>query len=283
MQLELGGAIAAPIAAGTYSSQARYGGGDAARVALGRDRFAIDLGVDAGAIRFDEDWDGWRVDEVRVVRVRGMVGARYTLVWAEHTQLYGRLGVGVERRSARYDLYLDDIPLVDVLQWLGTSRKTGTLNVRRTDQSRVGRIALRDGYAFYASIEGTKDLDPEKAMMRMLAWSKGTFSLDNNIVEDVPKEIQTSLEHVLMESARQQDEIEHLRERRPLPTYDSEIQIMSPSPVRWRELEPLHLDMVQDLIERRKWAYVLDSYPNDDLSLYRAIADLRKRGVVDYD
>ncbi|MCA9576354.1 MAG: hypothetical protein R3B40_11005 [Polyangiales bacterium] len=110
VQLELGGAIAAPIAAGTYSSQARYGGGDAARVALGRDRFAIDLGVDAGAIRFDEDWDGWRVDEVRVVRVRGMVGARYTLVWAEHTQLYGRLGVGVERRSARYDLYLDDIP-----------------------------------------------------------------------------------------------------------------------------------------------------------------------------
>lgn len=178
---------------------------------------------------------------------------------------------------------LDDIPLVDVLQWLGTSRKTGTLNVRRTDQSRVGRIALRDGYAFYASIEGTKGLDPEKAMMRMLAWSKGTFSLDNNIVEDVPKEIQTSLEHVLMESARQQDEIEHLRERRPLPSYDSEVQIISPSPVRWRELDPLHLDMVQDLIERRKWAYVLDSYPNDDLSLYRAIADLRKRGVVDYD
>lgn len=111
VQLELGGAIAAPISADTYRSQVRYGGGLVARVAFGRGRFAFDVGVDAGAVRFDEDWGGWRVDEVRVARVRGTVGARYALVWAEHAQLLGRLGVGFESRSARYDLYLDDIPL----------------------------------------------------------------------------------------------------------------------------------------------------------------------------
>ena len=178
---------------------------------------------------------------------------------------------------------LDDIPLVDVLQWLGTSRKTGTLNVRRTDQSRVGRIALRDGYAFYASIEGTKDLDPEKAMMRMLAWAKGTFSLDNTVIEEVPKEIRTSLEHVLMESARQQDEIQHLSERQKLPAYGAEIRLVTPSPLRWRDLDPTHLDMVQDIAEKRGWAYILDSYPADDLSLYRTIVDLRRKGLVEYD
>ncbi len=181
---------------------------------------------------------------------------------------------------------LEDIPLVDVLQWLGTSRKTGTLNVRRTDPARVGRISLREGYAFYASIEGIKGLDPEKAMMRMLAWSKGSFSLDNSVIEPIPtdKEIQTSLEHVLMESARQEDEIQHLSERSKLPTYSHEIRLVSPSPVRWRELDPLHLDILQDLSERAgQWAYILDSYNKNDLSLLRAIVAMRKLGVVDYD
>ena len=128
-----------------------------------------------------------------------------------------------------------------------------------------------------------KDLDPEKAMMRMLAWSKGTFSLDNNIVEDVPKEIQTSLEHVLMESARQQDEILHLAERQPVPAYGAELQLIQPSPVRWRELQPLELDMVQDVAEGRNWAFILDGYSQDDLTLTRTIVELRRRGIVTYD
>jgi pSer/pThr/pTyr-binding forkhead associated (FHA) protein len=178
---------------------------------------------------------------------------------------------------------LEDIPLVDVLQWLGTSRKTGTLNVRRTDQSQVGKISLRDGYAFYASIDGIKGLDPEKAMMRMLAWSQGSFSLDNSVIEDVPKEIQTSLEHVLMESARQEDEVQHLSEKTKIPKYEDEIRVVSPSPVRWRDLEPLHLDILQDVDERAgQWSYILDHYTQTDLVLLRAVVAMRKLGIVDF-
>ncbi len=178
---------------------------------------------------------------------------------------------------------LEDIPLVDVLQWLGTSRKTGTLNVRRSDHSQVGKIHLREGYAFYASIDGIKGLDPEKAMMRMLAWSQGSFSLDNSVIEAVPKEIQTSLEHVLMESARQEDEIQHLSERTKIPSYGDEIRVVSPSPIRWRELEPLHLDILQDIDERAgQWAYILDRYKQTDLELLRAIVAMRKLGIVDF-
>ena len=178
---------------------------------------------------------------------------------------------------------LEDIPLVDVLQWLGTSRKTGTLIVRRTDIARVGRIYMRDGYAFYASIDGTSGLDPEKAMMRMMAWTKGSFALDSGVIEEVPKEIATTLEHVLMESARQQDEILHLAERQPVPAYGAELQLIQPSPVRWRELQPLELDMVQDVAEGRNWAFILDGYSQDDLTLTRTIVELRRRGIVTYD
>jgi pSer/pThr/pTyr-binding forkhead associated (FHA) protein len=178
---------------------------------------------------------------------------------------------------------LEDIPLVDVLQWLGTSRKTGTLIVRRTDIARVGRIYMRDGYAFYASIDGVTGLDPEKAMMRMMAWTKGSFALDNAVIEEVPKEIATTLEHVLMESARQEDEILHLAERSPVPAYGAELRLITPAPQRWRELTPLELDMVQDIAEERNWAHILDTYPADDLTLTRTIVELRRRGLVGYE
>ena len=177
---------------------------------------------------------------------------------------------------------LDDIPLVDVLQWLGTSRKTGTLLVKRTDIAKVGRIYLRDGFFFYAAIEGSAGLDPEKAMMRMMSWTKGTFALESGVPDSVPKEIQTTLEHVLMESARQEDEIQHLASKQGIPAYGAELLLVSPSPVRWRELAPNELDVVQDIAERRNWAYILDTYPVDDLALHRLIVDLKRRKIVDY-
>ncbi|MBK8261356.1 MAG: DUF4388 domain-containing protein [Nannocystis sp.] len=177
---------------------------------------------------------------------------------------------------------LDEIPLVDVLQWLGTSRKTGTLMVKRTDVAKIGRIYLRDGFFFYATIDGIAGLDPEKAMMRMMGWTKGTFALENGVPENVPKEISTTLEHVLMESARQEDEIQHLAERSPIPAYGAELRLLSPSPVRWRELQPLEIDMIQDIAERRSWAHILDTYPASDLALHKAIVELRRRKLVDY-
>ena len=102
---------------------------------------------------------------------------------------------------------IEDIPLVDVLQWLATSRKTGTLKVRSPSGDRTGALHLRDGQVFYATIEGSKDLPPQKALMRMLLWDKGMFELDSNVIQEAPSELQSSLEHLLMEAARQQDEL----------------------------------------------------------------------------
>jgi hypothetical protein len=50
-----------------------------------------------------------------------------------------------------------------------------------------------------------------------------------------------------------------------------------------RGLTPDQLDIVQDLAEGRGWAYILDTYPSDDLELTRRIVDLRKKRVVEYD
>jgi hypothetical protein len=177
---------------------------------------------------------------------------------------------------------IEDIPLTDVLQWLATSRKTGALKVKDADAGRLGALHLRDGQVFYAAISGSEGMHPGKALRRMLAWQKGTFELDNAVIQDPPVEISMSLEHMLMEAARQQDELAALVKRSSLPGPQSEIRLIKPSPVRWKDLEPTQLDVMQDLAEWGSWATVLDRSEHEDLTLYRALVQLHKQGVVEY-
>jgi hypothetical protein len=179
---------------------------------------------------------------------------------------------------------IEEIPLAGVLQFLAASRKSGNLQVRDTETGRVGRVFMRDGFIANAVIEGSgPGLRPEKAVMRMLGWVKGTFSLENATAEAGDAKVVASIEHVLMESARQQDEIVHLSERTPVPRYNQEITLVQPSPLRWRTLTPEQLDVVQDLAEGRGWAHVLDTYAADDLALTRLIVELRKQRVVEWE
>lgn len=177
---------------------------------------------------------------------------------------------------------IEDIPLMDVLQWLATSRKTGTLKVRDPDADRVGALHLREGRVYYASISGASELQPEKGLIRMLNWKRGSFELDHEELEEVPQEISMSLEHMLMEAARQEDELAALAKKHPLPKPRSRVALAKPSPVRWKELEENELELVQDLVEQGSWWRVLDSNATDDLTLSRILVGLKGKGVVEY-
>lgn len=177
---------------------------------------------------------------------------------------------------------IEDIPLMDVLQWLATSRKTGSLKVRDPDADRVGSLHLRTGQVFYAAITGAEELKPEKALLRMLAWKRGSFELDNDIIEEAPEEISMSLEHMLMEAARQEDELINLASKSPLPKPRARVSLVKPSPVRWKDLEPAELELVQDMVEAGSWWGVLDRSAIDDLTLTRTLVALRGKGVIEY-
>jgi pSer/pThr/pTyr-binding forkhead associated (FHA) protein len=175
---------------------------------------------------------------------------------------------------------IEDIPLMDVLQWLATSRKTGALKVRDPDANRVGALHLREGKVFYAAIEGNPRLHPEKALMRMLNWQKGMFELENASLDDPPVTINMSLEHMLMEAARQQDELANLAKKRTLPGPKDIVRLAKPSPLRWKDIAPEQLDLLQDIVEQGGWQAVLDGSSVDDVTLFRAIAELRQKNVV---
>lgn len=173
---------------------------------------------------------------------------------------------------------LQDIPLADVLQWLATSRKTGMLKVHGR---RDGALHLREGSIYYASISGSTSIDPQKAMLRMLGWQDGSFELDSASQEEVPSEISTPLEHVLMEAARLQDELAHLADRNEMPT--ESISLVAPSPTPWRELEPAQIDLIQAVAEGRPWSEILDTAEADDVTLTKTMIALHEAGLVTYE
>ena len=177
---------------------------------------------------------------------------------------------------------IEDIPLMDVLQWLATSRKTGALKVRDPDGGRTGLLHLQDGLVFYAAIEGNPRLHPEKALLRMLIWQRGSFELENVELEDPQTRINMSLEHMLMEAARQQDELAALEKRVPLPKGRERVRLVKRSPVRWSTLSADQLDLVQDIVELGGWKNVLDTSDKDDLSLHRQLAALKKAGIAEW-
>src|SRR5687767_1856163 len=85
---------------------------------------------------------------------------------------------------------IEEIPLPDMLQLLSTSRKSGVL-VLRSDWG-AGRIYLRKGQIYFATIDESYDVGPRKAMFRMLTWTTGMFELEPPDDRQVMEELQDS-------------------------------------------------------------------------------------------
>jgi hypothetical protein len=112
--------------------------------------------------------------------------------------------------AARMTGNLEEIPLPDLMQLFGTSRKDGTLVIH---SNKVGRLHLRKGEIVDASIDSSA-LTPAKAAYRMLGWTVGSFALEP---EDpsMQRRIQLSAHAYLMEGFRQQDEMDPLMAKSP--------------------------------------------------------------------
>ena len=70
----------------------------------------------------------------------------------------------------------EEIPLPDLLQLFGTSKKNGVLVIRT--ETLTGRIFLDQGLVAHAVLDGMPQLSAAKAAYRMLAWQSGVFELE---------------------------------------------------------------------------------------------------------
>jgi pSer/pThr/pTyr-binding forkhead associated (FHA) protein len=155
---------------------------------------------------------------------------------------------------------LEEIPLPDLLQLFGTSKKNGVLVLRT--ETREGRIYLNEGRVRFATLDGMDGVPPLKAVYRMLDWHQGMFA-----------------QEILMEGIRQQDEFNALRGR--LPDLNVQLRLKLPLEVKLSELPAEQLDLLQVAISSPSLEVVFDAVTGTDLETGQAVLSLVQRGYLE--
>jgi hypothetical protein len=171
---------------------------------------------------------------------------------------------------------IEEIPLPDVLQLLGSSKKTGVLVIHSAQG--IGRMRMRKGLIVHAAIDGLGGLTPTKSAYRMLAWVQGTFELEPADESPVAGEIELQVHELLMEGLRQMDEYNHLRGSLPDPS--AALSVPRPLLPPLRDLTPIELDIFQIALNDPIFSGIQDRSPASDLDTARAVLRLVSGGYL---
>src|SRR5881398_2712862 len=170
---------------------------------------------------------------------------------------------------------LEEVPLVDLLQLLSTSKKTGAIVIKGY---RGGRVHLRSGKVVSAVIDADPTLPPKKALYRMVTWTQGGFEFvpHEGEMPAMPSEIAEGTEQLVMEAMHQADELS----RGNLPAPTAAIGIAMPLTPKLRDLPPDEVDLVQLVHNYGVVQAVLDRASGSDLEVSQKLASLIKRGYL---
>ena len=194
------------------------------------------------------------------------------------TEARSRMAVTANKRPPTKSMSgsIEEIPLPDLLQLLSTSRKSGVL-VLRSDGG-VGKLYLRKGQIYFASIDDSFNMGPRKAIFRMLTWTQGFFELEPPDERAVLEELQDSTEGLLMEGMRQLDEHRMLSEK--LPPLTASITIPRPLEPKLRDLSPEELDVFQTALSVDTLRTLFDESSLTDLTVAEKLKVLLDKGYL---
>ena len=170
---------------------------------------------------------------------------------------------------------IDEVPLPDLLQLFGSSRKTGVL-VIKTDTD-VGKVYLERGAIVFATINDSELLGPEKSIHRILSWRHGTFYMEPMERIDLPTRIDLSTEAALMEGMRILDEVGRFE----LPQMRSPIRMATPMRSKLRDLTGDQLDVLQIALAHSQLEAVFNNCPLEDIEIAAALTLLFERGFLE--
>jgi CheY-like chemotaxis protein len=184
--------------------------------------------------------------------------------------------MGLEERSAaktRFTGSLADMGLVDLLQTVDNSKKSGVLYVTSDGQRAV--LYFRDGALVDAELGSLRG---ERAVYRTLLWTEGTFEIDFRDVrrEDV---VQTSTQAVLMEGMRRLDEWGRLLEQMPLLDHVFEVddeELLR----RLAELPDEINTVLRQFDGKRSILQIIDRCDQDDLETLMVLSKLYFEGLI---
>jgi pSer/pThr/pTyr-binding forkhead associated (FHA) protein len=233
--------------------------------------------VNGEKVRVSEIKDGDRIligtSIIKLVATGGEQNTNMT-----ENEARSRLAVAANKRPVTKSMSgsIEEIPLPDLLQLLSTSRKSGVLVVR--SDLGVGKIYLRKGQIYFASIDDSFNTGPRKAMYRMLGWTHGFFDLEPPDERAVLEELQDSTEGLLMEGMRQLDEYNLHAEK--LPPQTAALAVPHPLEAKLRDLGPEELDVFQVALGADSVRALFDECSHTDLTISEKLRALLDKGYL---
>ncbi len=168
---------------------------------------------------------------------------------------------------------LEDMGVVDLLQTIEASRKSGTATIACGGQEAV--IHFVAGQTVNAELGR---LQGEEAVYRTLLWTGGSFVVDFGPVE-VEETITTTTQALLMEGMRRMDEWGRLSEQ--LPTLSAVFEVDSERLLERIGELPDELNPIVRLLDgTRSLSGVIDESPFDDLSTLTVVSKLYFEGLL---
>ncbi|HJL38141.1 MAG TPA: DUF4388 domain-containing protein, partial [Polyangiaceae bacterium LLY-WYZ-15_(1-7)] len=184
---------------------------------------------------------------------------------------------GLERRSVtktRFSGSLSEMGLVDLLQTIDISRKSGVLHL--SHEGRRGAVYFDEGHLVHAELN---KLRGEAAVYRFLVWNDGHFDLEFRPVRIETRTISTSTQGLLMEGMRRVDEWGRMLEQ--LPPLTSVFEVDDAELVeRLAEIPDEINDILKHFDGRRSLMQVVDETGQDDLTSLAAISKLYFEGLI---
>lgn len=172
---------------------------------------------------------------------------------------------------------IDQVPLPDLMQLFASNKKTGCLFVT-TPAGTEGRIYLRDGRVYGSVINENFDIAPDKCFYRMMAWTTGTFLLDNLSSHEFAEPMDASVESLLMESMRILDETNAIGA--DVPAFEDVFKIAHPLTAPLRAMSPEQLDIFQLALNEPSMESILNNSKLDDLETTKHVVYLLQNNYL---
>ena len=167
-----------------------------------------------------------------------------------------------------------DMGLADLVQMFAVNQKTGLLKISRIGKP-TGRIAFQGGRIVRVELGPARG---PKALYRLLDWSDANFEVEPLVELDRDPSLNEKPEALLMEGARQMDELHLLEKDYPLA---GKILRLRPEKIPPEsELSPREAEVLAQLKRTGNFMEILDRLAYPDLDVYKVVAYFLRKGVA---
>ncbi|MGB3049665.1 MAG: DUF4388 domain-containing protein [Polyangiales bacterium] len=186
---------------------------------------------------------------------------------------------GLAHRSSdsrtRFSGSLSEMSVVDLLQTIDVSRKSGVLTLV-ADDGQEGMISFDSGAVINATVE---NLVGEDAVYRHLLWREGTFDLEFRRVSLSERTVHRTTQALLMEGMRRLDEWSRLTEL--LPPFETLLEVDS-EVLRdgLQDMPDEQNEMLRLIDGQRTIDEILLAHGGDHVEALRKVVDLYFEGMV---